>query len=128
MLDELQAPNKMNTWDLVDLHASKSAMDCKWIYKIKTHSDRTTDRYKARQVAMGFTQEQGIDYEETFAPARFTSICSLLTISAIRWWYLFKMDIKNVFLHTNLTEDVYIKLHPSYSHPLSKACKLHLRS
>uniref|UniRef100_A0A2N9EY92 Reverse transcriptase Ty1/copia-type domain-containing protein n=1 Tax=Fagus sylvatica TaxID=28930 RepID=A0A2N9EY92_FAGSY len=55
------------TWDLVDLPAGKSAIGCKWVYKIKTRSDGTVDRYKARLVVKGFTQEYGINYEETFA-------------------------------------------------------------
>ena len=69
MKEELDALHKTGTWDLVDLPFRKSAIDCKWVYKIKTRSDGTVDRYKARLVARGFTQEKyGIDYEETFAP------------------------------------------------------------
>ena len=68
MKEELDALHKTGTWDLVDLPPGKFAIGCKWIYKIKTRSDGTVDRYKARLVARGFTQEYGIDYEETFAP------------------------------------------------------------
>ena len=53
---------------MVDLPSGKSAIGCKWVYKIKTRSDGTVDRYKAHLVAMGFTQEYEIDYEETFVP------------------------------------------------------------
>uniref|UniRef100_A0A2N9HU41 Reverse transcriptase Ty1/copia-type domain-containing protein n=1 Tax=Fagus sylvatica TaxID=28930 RepID=A0A2N9HU41_FAGSY len=75
MKEELDALLKTGTWDLVDLPAGKSAIGCKWVYKIKTRSDGTVDRYKARLVAKGFTQEYGIDYEETFASvARISSV------------------------------------------------------
>ena len=68
MKEELDALHKTGTWDLVDLPSGKSAIGCKWVYKIKTQSDDTIDHYKAHLVSRGFTQEYVIDYEETFAP------------------------------------------------------------
>ncbi|XP_058783886.1 uncharacterized protein LOC131658611 [Vicia villosa] len=104
MAEEIQALEKTNTWELVDLPADKIPIGSKWIYKIKTRSDGTVKRYKARLVAKGYTQEYGIDYEETYAPvARITSIRSLLAIAALRKWKLFQMDVKNAFLHGDLT-------------------------
>ena len=118
MKEELDALHKTGTWDLVDLPSGKSSIGCKWVYKIKTQSDGTVNRYKARLVAMGFTQEYGIDYEETFAfVARLSSIMTLIAISADRNWPLFQMDVKNVFLNGELSKEVYMKLPPSYSHP-----------
>ena len=68
----------------------KYAIGCKWVYKIKTRSDGTVDHYKARLVAKGFTQEYGIDYEETFAPlARLSSIRTFIAVYASRHWPLF---------------------------------------
>ena len=125
MDDELQALNKTHTWDLVDLPNGKKAMGCKWVYKIKTHSDGSIDRYKARLVAKGFTQEYGIDYEETFAPvARLTSVRSLIAVAAVRRWELFQMDVKNAFLNGELTEEVYMSPPPGYHHHPHQVCKL----
>jgi len=75
--EELDALHKNHTWDLVDLPRGKSVVGCKWVYKIKTCSDGTVDRYKARFVARGFTQEYGVDYEETFCEC--TIGCCLLS-------------------------------------------------
>jgi len=124
MSEELQALEKTHNWDLVDLPPKKTLVGCKWVYKIKTRSDGTIERYKARLVAKGYTQEYGIDCEETFAPiARLTSVCSLSAIVAARKWKLFQMDVKNTFLHGDLTEEVYM-LPPLGYHAPHKVCKL----
>ena len=83
MKEELDALHKTGTLDLVDLPSGKSAIGCKWVYKIKTRSDGTVDRYKASLIAMGFTLDYEIDYEETFAHvARLSSVRTLIAISA----------------------------------------------
>jgi hypothetical protein len=109
MKEEFDALLKTSTWDLVDLSACKSVIGCKWVYKIKTRSDGTVDRYKARLVTKGFTQEYGIDYEETFAPVvRLSSVRTLIAVSTSRYWPLFQMDVKNAFLNGELTKEVYM--------------------
>ena len=90
MKKELDALSKNHTWVLVTLPPRKSVVGCKWIYKIKTHSDGSIEHYKACLVAKGFTQEYGIDYEETFTlVARISSVCALLVVAAAGKWDLF---------------------------------------
>lgn len=125
MTDELQALDKAHTWELVDLPPGRSLIGCKWVYKIKTQSDGSIERYKVRLVAKGFNKEYGIDYEETFAPvALLTSVRSLLAVAASREWQLFLMDVKNAFLNGDLTEEVYMQPPPGYDHPPRKVCRL----
>ncbi|PSS08272.1 Endonuclease, partial [Actinidia chinensis var. chinensis] len=125
MTEELQALDRTHTWDLVDLPPGKSIIGCRWVYKIKTRADGTVERYKARLVAKGFTQEYGIDYEETFAPvARLTSVRSLLAVAATRGWSLCQMDVKNAFLNGDLTEEVYMQLPPGSSSSSNQVCRL----
>ncbi|KAL6325062.1 hypothetical protein AAG906_022270 [Vitis piasezkii] len=122
---ELDALTKNHTWDLVPLPPGQSVVGCKWIYKIKTRSDGSVERYKARLVAKGFTQEYGIDYEETFAPvARISSVRALLAVAAARQWDLFQMDVKNAFLNGDLSEAVYMQPPPGLSVESNKVCHL----
>ena len=125
MQEELQALEKTHTWDLVDPPSDKTLVGCKWVYKIKTLSDGSIERYKARLVAKGFTQEYGVDYEETFAPvARITSVRTLIAIAAARQWRLTQMDVKNAFLNGELEEEVYMRPPPGYTCQEKKVCRL----
>ena len=93
------------------------------MFKINTQFDGSIEQYKARLVAKGFTQEYGIDYEETFAlVARFSSVHTLLAVAASRQWNLFQMDVKNEFLNGDLSEEVYMQPPPGLSHPPDKVC------
>ena len=97
MNEELDALHKNNTWDMVDLPPSQSVVGCRWVYKIKTKVDGFVERYKARLIAKGFTQEYGIDYEKTFAPvARLTSVRCLIAVVAVRCWHLYQMAVKKI--------------------------------
>ena len=75
-------------------------MTSKWIYKIKHDVDGNIDKYKARFVARGFSQKEGIDYEETFAPiARYNSIISVLSLDAVMKSKIHQMDVNTSFLN-----------------------------
>ena len=75
MTEEYQSIIKNDVWEIVPRPKSKDVVSSKWLYKIKHAADGTIEKYKARFVACGFSQKEGIDYEETFAPvARYTSL------------------------------------------------------
>ena len=113
MKEELDALSKNHTWDLVTLPLGKSMVGCKWIYKIKTCSDGSIERYKSRLIAKGFTQEYEIDYEETFAlVACISSVRTFLVVAAASKWDIFQMDVKNAFLNGNLSKEVYMQPPP----------------
>ena len=72
--------------------------------------DGSIEKYKARFVARGFSQKEGIDYEEAFAPiARYTSIRSVLSLDAVMKWKLHQMDVKTAFLNGVVEEEVYVE-------------------
>lgn len=124
MHEELKALAKNQTWSVVDLPTGKKAVGSRWIYKTKFNSNHTIERHKAQLV----TQTYDIDYKETFAPvAKMNTVRVLLSVAVNHEWPLFQMDVKNAFLHSDLEEEVYMKLphgHPREGEP-HKVCKLH---
>ena len=73
------------------------------------------ERLKARLVEKGFSQVEGIDYNETFAPvAKMNSICLVLSLAALHNWEVHQMDVKSAFLHGDLHEEVYMEQPPGY--------------
>ncbi|CAM8917129.1 unnamed protein product [Rhodiola kirilowii] len=130
MQEEIKALKENETWELVPRPIDVKPISCKWIYKLKTHPDGSTERYKARLVARGFSQEYGVDYDETFSPvAKLTTVRLLLALVANKSWKLWQMDVKNAFLHGDLDKVIFMeqltgfedKEHPTYVCKLRKA-------
>ena len=89
-----------DVWDIVPKPKGKSIVSSKWIFKIKHAADGSIEKYKAIFVARGFSQKEGIDYEETFAPvARYTSIRAIMALASMMKWDLHQMDVKTSFLN-----------------------------
>ena len=89
MREEIQALEANNTWQLVNLPAHKHAIGCRWIYRIKYKLDGTVDRYKAKLVAKGYTQQARLGFVETFSPVeKLTSVRILLSLAASKDWQL----------------------------------------
>ena len=82
----------------------------RWIYKVKQAVDGSVEKYKAIFVAWGFSYIEGINYEETFAPvARYSSIRTILALSAQMGWHIHQMDVKTTFLNGIIEEEVYME-------------------
>ncbi|XP_074300473.1 uncharacterized protein LOC141631744 [Silene latifolia] len=126
MEEEIDALKANKTWSVVDLPPNKSAIGCMWVYKIKRKSDGSIERYKARLVVFGNHQVEGIDFVETFAPTvKMVTVRTFLALAAINNWELHQMDVQNAFLHGDLSEEVYMRLPPGFSHGLQgKVCRL----
>ena len=128
MNEEMKSLQKNNTWELVDLPLGKKPVGCRWVYTVKYKADGTIERFKARLVAKGYTQTYGIDYMETFAPvAKINTVRVLLSLAVNLDWPLHQFDVKNAFLHGDLTEEVYMDLPPGCHIPgkhQRKVCRL----
>jgi len=98
------------TWELVALPKDKKIIGCKWVYKVKHNADGYVRRYKTRLVAKGYAQTYGIDYEETYSlVAKMTTVKAIIVMAATKGWSLHQMNVKNVFLHGDLREEVYME-------------------
>ena len=130
MQEELLQFQKQQVWELVPLPPDVYPIGTKWIFKNKTDERGIVVKNKARLVVQGFRQEEGIDYDETFAPvARLEAIRLFLAFAVNHNIKVYQMDIKCAFLYGKLQEEVYVcqppgfedTFHPDYVYKLNKA-------
>jgi hypothetical protein len=106
MVEEYQSIMKNDVWKVVPRPEGKSVVTSKWSFKIKHAANASIEKYKARFVVRGFSQKEGIDYDETFAHvARYTSIKTIISLS----WKLHQIDVKTAFLNGQVEDEVYIE-------------------
>ncbi|GJR27186.1 putative ribonuclease H-like domain-containing protein [Tanacetum coccineum] len=118
MQDELLQFKLQKVWTLVDLPYGKRAIGTKWVYRNKKDERGIIVRNKARLVAQGYTQEEGIDYDEVFAPvARIEAIRLFLAYASFMNFVVYQMDVKSAFLYGKIEEEVYVCQPPGFEDP-----------
>nr|GFA22915.1 hypothetical protein [Tanacetum cinerariifolium] len=109
MQKELHQFDRLRVWELVDKPFGKLIIRLKWLWKNKKDEDQTVIRNNARLVAKGYAQEEGIDFEESFAPvARLEAVRIFIAYAAHKSFPIFQMDVKTAFLNGPLKEEVYV--------------------
>ncbi|GKB46329.1 putative ribonuclease H-like domain-containing protein [Tanacetum coccineum] len=118
MQEELLQFKIQKVWTLVDLPYGKKAIGTKWVYRNKKDERGIVVRNKARLVAQGYKQEEGIDYDEVFAPvARIEAIRLFLAYASFMNFVVYQMDVKSAFLYGTIEEEVYVSQPPGFVDP-----------
>ncbi|GJV13813.1 putative ribonuclease H-like domain-containing protein [Tanacetum coccineum] len=118
MQEELLQFKIQKVWILVDLPYGKKAIGTKWVYRNKKDERGVVVRNKARLVAQGHRQEEGIDYDEVFAPvARIEAIRIFLAFASYMGFIVYQMDVKSAFLYGKIDEEVYVSQPPGFLDP-----------
>ncbi|WJZ82825.1 hypothetical protein VitviT2T_002550 [Vitis vinifera] len=110
MQEELNQSERSEECELVPRPSNQSVIGTRWVFRNKMDENGIFIRNKARLVAQSFNQEEGIDYEETFAPiARLEAIRMLLAFACFEDFVLYQMNVKNAFLNSFINEKVYVE-------------------
>jgi hypothetical protein len=94
MQSEMDVVEKNNTWKLADLPRGHNAIILKWVFKLKRDEAGAIVKHKARLVACGFVQREGIDFDDTFAPVARMESVRLFALAAQEGWRVYHMDVK----------------------------------
>ncbi|GJX24481.1 retrovirus-related pol polyprotein from transposon TNT 1-94 [Tanacetum coccineum] len=115
MQEELNQFKTNDVWELVPNPMDMTIIGTKWVYRNKLDENGVVTRNKARLVAQGYNQQEGIDYDETYAPvARLESIRILLAYACALDFKLYQMDVKSAFLNGFINEEVYVAQPPGF--------------
>lgn len=107
---ELENLRVFNTWEVVPRPTDREVIKCKWVFRKKYNASGDVERYKARLVACGYSQVEGMDYTETFSPVvRMKSIRALLAVAVERGWEIHQADVTAAYLNGTLKETIYME-------------------
>jgi hypothetical protein len=125
MKEEFNSLTEMKTWELVKLPPGRQAIGCKWVFRVKHNSDGFIARFKSRLVAQGFSQQERVDYNETYAPVtKFTTIRTIIALAAMKNYQLHHLDINPAYLNAEVKEDIYMKQPKGFEQGEDLVCKL----
>ena len=115
MQEELNQFEKSKVWTLVPLPKGHSIIGMRWVLRTKLNESGKVIKNRVRLVAQGYNQQEGIEYDETFAPVtRLEAIQILFAFAAYKGFILYQMDVKSAFLNVFISEEVYVKQPPSF--------------
>jgi hypothetical protein len=110
MDDEINSLTSMKTWEIVPRPEDRETIESKWVYRIKRTADGKIDRYKARLVVKGYTQVDGLDFNETYAPVtRLETIRLLFGLAVEKDWEIRQIDVKTAYLNGDLDEEIFME-------------------
>lgn len=125
MRAEIAQHQRLKTYELVDLPKGRKAIRCRWHLHIKTNSQGEIVKYKARLIAQGFTQTEGEDYFETYAPvSRQESLRALTAFAALHRFHIHQLDVVAAYLHSTLEEEIYMKQPPEFDDGTGRVCRV----
>lgn len=125
MKEELAAFDKCQVWTLVARPQEANIVTNRWVLKVKRTPDGKIDRYRARLVARGFSQVEGVDYNETYAPvASAMAIRLLFAHAAIESLHISQFDVKTAFLYGTLDEEIFMEQPDGFNDGSGRVCKL----
>jgi hypothetical protein len=125
MTEEIQSLKQNKTWEIVDPPNDRRVLSGKWIFKLKRGARGEIVRYKCRWVVRGFTQEEGVDYDETFASVvKPMSYKALFAIAAALDLEIEQMDVKTAFLYGEVDHEIYVEQPHHTTDGTSRVCKL----
>jgi len=117
IMEEHQAIIDARVWEVVnmkDLPVGRKLVGSHWVFKVKRNSDGSVERFEARIVAKGYSQVEGLDYDETCAPVtRYDSLCLIIALALHLGLDMSQADIKSAFLNGDLNEQVWMMPPPS---------------
>lgn len=112
---EMKNIMNMGVWEIVDRPKNSPVVGGRWHFKLKLNPDGSINKHKARYVAKGYTQTEGVDYNDTYAPTgRLASFRILVAVAAAKGWSIEQMDAIAAFLNSDLQEEIYLELPEGY--------------